>query len=83
MFILEVNVCVITVCSVHTLYAMVCSSMLYCDLVLENTMKNRIYAYEKLLQFIYTIVSSSPKEKYVCWHLMKRCTRLFATFDTA
>jgi len=54
MFILEVNICVMTVCSVRTLYAMVCSSVLYCDLVLENTMKNRIYAYEKLLQFIYT-----------------------------
>jgi len=51
--------------------------MLYCDLVVENTTKNRIYAYEMLLQFIYTIVS--PKEKHVCWHSMKRCTRLFAT----
>ena len=38
MFILEVNIYVMTVCSVHTLYAVVCSSVLYCDFVLENTM---------------------------------------------
>jgi hypothetical protein len=36
---------------IHTLYAMVCSSMLYCDFVFEKTV-NRIYAYEKLLQFV-------------------------------
>lgn len=52
-----------TVCSVRTLYAMVCSSVLYCDLVLENTMKNRIYAYEKLLQFIYTVPLFPPPPK--------------------
>jgi len=82
MFILEVNIYVMTVCSVHTLYAVVCSSMLYCDFVFENTMKNRVYAYEKLLQFI-PLFPPPPKEKHVCWHSMKRCTRLFATFDTA
>jgi len=52
MFMLEVNIYVMTVCSVHTLYAVVCSFMLHCDFVFENTMKNRICAYEKLLQFI-------------------------------
>jgi hypothetical protein len=38
-------------------------------------------AYEKLLQFI-PLFPSPSKEKYVCWQSVKRCTRLFATFDT-
>lgn len=32
---------------------------------------------------VYTIVCPSSKQKHVSWHSIKRCTRLFATFDTA
>lgn len=80
MFILVVNVYVMTVCSVYTLC---CGVQFYAVFVILSlvTMKNRIYAYEKLLQFI-SLFSTSPKEKHVCWHSIKRRTRLFATFDT-
>jgi len=82
-FILEVNIYVMTVCNVCTLYAVVCSSMLYCDLVLENTMKNRIYAYEMLLQFIYTIVSPSPQGKTCLLALDEKVYQVICNFGTA